>query len=123
MTLDERLAERVVGINFESFKFLIRTSLCALRYHLSLKALIQNNLTRFSLLERVCLGQDQAVKVVADCVRTSRAGLHFHSKPIGAFFFLGPTGVGRCCCSSWCFSSSSSNTGSCCCSGILTEFL
>ncbi len=44
--------------------------------------------------ERV-IGQDAALKVVANAVRRSRAGLSDPSKPIGSFIFLGPTGVGK----------------------------
>ena len=32
---------------------------------------------------------------VADAVRLSRAGLHAHTRPVGSFLFLGPTGVGK----------------------------
>ncbi len=41
------------------------------------------------------VGQDVAVKAVADAVRRSRAGLQDDRKPIGSFLFLGPTGVGK----------------------------
>ncbi|TVR82530.1 MAG: AAA family ATPase [Saprospirales bacterium] len=41
------------------------------------------------------IGQDEAVKAVADAVRRSRAGLQDANKPIGSFIFLGPTGVGK----------------------------
>jgi len=47
-----------------------------------------------SLNKRV-IGQDKAVKAVADAVRRSRAGLQDSSKPLGSFLFLGPTGVGK----------------------------
>ncbi|UTA69754.1 ATP-dependent chaperone ClpB [Emticicia sp. 21SJ11W-3] len=40
-------------------------------------------------------GQDEAIKVVADAVRRSRAGLQDPKRPIGSFLFLGPTGVGK----------------------------
>lgn len=46
-------------------------------------------------LHRRVIGQDEAVKVVADAVRRSRAGLADSNKPIGSFMFLGPTGVGK----------------------------
>ncbi|MEM8758105.1 MAG: AAA family ATPase, partial [Planctomycetota bacterium] len=46
------------------------------------------------LRERV-IGQDEALRAVADAVRRSRAGLSDPSKPIGSFLFLGPTGVGK----------------------------
>ncbi|MBA3486359.1 MAG: ATP-dependent chaperone ClpB [Lysobacter sp.] len=41
------------------------------------------------------VGQDEAVKVVADAVRRSRAGLSDPNRPSGSFLFLGPTGVGK----------------------------
>ena len=46
------------------------------------------------LSERV-VGQDEAVKAVADAIRRSRAGLSDPSRPNGSFLFLGPTGVGK----------------------------
>lgn len=47
-----------------------------------------------SLHQRV-VGQDEAVTVVADAIRRSRAGLSDPNRPIGSFIFLGPTGVGK----------------------------
>ncbi|CAL9371026.1 ATP-dependent Clp protease ATP-binding subunit ClpC [Streptomyces sp. enrichment culture] len=46
------------------------------------------------LHERV-VGQDEAVRVVADAILRSRAGLASPNRPIGSFLFLGPTGVGK----------------------------
>ena len=46
-------------------------------------------------LHRRVIGQDEAVTAVAAAVRRSRAGLADPNKPIGSFFFLGPTGVGK----------------------------
>ena len=46
------------------------------------------------LHERV-IGQDEAVKVVSNAVRRSRAGLQDPDRPLGSFIFLGPTGVGK----------------------------
>ncbi|WP_371575333.1 ATP-dependent Clp protease ATP-binding subunit [Streptomyces sp. NBC_01314] len=46
------------------------------------------------LRQRV-VGQDEAVRVVADAVLRSRAGLASPERPIGSFLFLGPTGVGK----------------------------
>jgi ATP-dependent Clp protease ATP-binding subunit ClpB len=46
------------------------------------------------LHERV-IGQDDAVRAVADAVRRSRAGLSDPARPVGSFLFLGPTGVGK----------------------------
>ncbi|KIN74809.1 ATP-dependent chaperone ClpB [Sulfitobacter guttiformis] len=41
------------------------------------------------------IGQDLAVKAVANAVRRSRAGLNDEDRPLGSFLFLGPTGVGK----------------------------
>ena len=41
------------------------------------------------------VGQNEAVSAVAAAVRRSRAGLSDPERPIGSFFFLGPTGVGQ----------------------------
>ena len=46
------------------------------------------------LHERV-VGQENAVSVVANAIRRSRAGLSDPNRPIGSFLFLGPTGVGK----------------------------
>ncbi|HKY62012.1 MAG TPA: ATP-dependent chaperone ClpB [bacterium] len=46
------------------------------------------------LRERV-VGQDEALSKVANAVRRARAGLQDPNRPIGSFFFLGPTGVGK----------------------------
>ena len=41
------------------------------------------------------VGQDQAVRAVANAVRRARAGLNDENRPLGSFLFLGPTGVGK----------------------------
>ncbi|MEY4134935.1 MAG: hypothetical protein RL386_1285 [Bacteroidota bacterium] len=41
------------------------------------------------------IGQDEAVRAIADAIRRSRAGLQDADRPIGSFIFLGPTGVGK----------------------------
>ncbi|HHX45271.1 MAG TPA: ATP-dependent chaperone ClpB [Chloroflexi bacterium] len=46
------------------------------------------------LHERV-VGQDEALRAVANAVRRSRSGLQDPNRPIGSFIFLGPTGVGK----------------------------
>ncbi len=46
------------------------------------------------LHERV-IGQDEAIRAIADAVRRSRAGLNDPRRPIGSFIFLGTTGVGK----------------------------
>jgi len=46
-------------------------------------------------LHKRVVGQDVAIKAVADAVRRSRAGLQDQNRPIGSFLFLGTTGVGK----------------------------
>ncbi|MBV9951381.1 MAG: AAA family ATPase, partial [Acidimicrobiia bacterium] len=47
------------------------------------------------VLHQRVVGQDDAVTVVANAIRRSRAGLSDPDRPIGTFLFLGPTGVGK----------------------------
>jgi ATP-dependent Clp protease ATP-binding subunit ClpC len=47
-----------------------------------------------SLRQRV-VGQDQALQVVSDAIKTNRAGLGDPKRPVGVFLFLGPSGVGK----------------------------
>src|SRR5258708_5588767 len=46
-------------------------------------------------LHQRVIGQDAAIKAVANAVRRARAGLQDPNRPIGSFIFLGPTGVGK----------------------------
>jgi len=46
-------------------------------------------------LHKRVVGQDEAVKAVANALRRSRAGISDEKRPIGSFLFLGPTGVGK----------------------------
>ena len=46
-------------------------------------------------LRKRVVGQDEALKAVANAVRRARAGLQDPNRPIGSFLFLGPTGVGK----------------------------
>ncbi|MFZ5645149.1 MAG: ATP-dependent chaperone ClpB [Bacillota bacterium] len=46
-------------------------------------------------LHKRVIGQDEAVRAVADAVLRARAGIKDPSRPIGSFIFLGPTGVGK----------------------------
>jgi len=48
-----------------------------------------------SELEKRVVGQDEAVRIVSDAIRRSRAGLSDPRRPNGSFLFLGPTGVGK----------------------------
>jgi len=41
------------------------------------------------------VGQDKAIKSIADAIRRNKTGLSEESKPLGAFIFIGPTGVGK----------------------------
>jgi ATP-dependent Clp protease ATP-binding subunit ClpB len=47
------------------------------------------------VLHRRVVGQDEAVKLVADAVLRARSGIKDPRRPIGSFIFLGPTGVGK----------------------------
>src|SRR4029077_366218 len=46
-------------------------------------------------IRRRFVGQDRAVEMVAEAIRRNRAGLRTSRGPIGAFLFLGPSGVGK----------------------------
>lgn len=46
-------------------------------------------------LARRVVGQDQALKAVANTIRRARAGIQDSTRPLGSFLFLGPTGVGK----------------------------
>jgi ATP-dependent Clp protease ATP-binding subunit ClpB len=56
---------------------------------------LQKLVTMEERLGKRVIGQDEAVKAVADAVRRARAGLQDPNRPIGSFIFLGPTGVGK----------------------------
>lgn len=46
-------------------------------------------------LKKRIIGQDEAVRMISDAVKRSRAGIADPNRPIGSFLFLGPTGVGK----------------------------
>ncbi|NLJ45852.1 MAG: AAA domain-containing protein, partial [Treponema sp.] len=48
-----------------------------------------------NVLGRRVLGQQAAIKAVADAIRRNRAGLSDPNRPLGSFLFIGPTGVGK----------------------------
>lgn len=48
-----------------------------------------------SILRQRVVGQDVPLRIVADSIRRSRAGISDPNRPIGSFLFLGPTGVGK----------------------------
>ncbi len=60
-----------------------------------LKSERQKLLTLEDELHKRVVGQDEAITIVADAVRRSRAGLQDMKRPIGSFIFLGMTGVGK----------------------------
>ncbi len=47
------------------------------------------------ILHKRVIGQDEAVRLVSEAIQRSRAGISDPNRPIGSFFFLGPTGVGK----------------------------
>lgn len=47
------------------------------------------------LMKGLVVGQEQALSVIANAMRRARAGVRSMNRPIGAFLFLGPTGVGK----------------------------
>lgn len=63
------------------------------------KKMLQSERQKLLLLEdelhKRVIGQDAAIEAVSDAVRRSRAGLQDEDRPIGSFFFLGSTGVGK----------------------------
>jgi ATP-dependent Clp protease ATP-binding subunit ClpB len=56
---------------------------------------VQKLITMEDVLHARVIGQDEAVRVVANAIRRSRAGISDPNRPIGSFLFLGPTGVGK----------------------------
>src|SRR3970282_2265256 len=46
-------------------------------------------------LHQRVVGQDEAIRAVANAIRRARAGLQDPNRPLGSFIFLGPTGVGK----------------------------
>lgn len=63
------------------------------------KKMLQSERNKLLLLEeelgKRVIGQEKAIEAVANAVRRARAGLQDESRPIGSFFFLGSTGVGK----------------------------
>ena len=49
----------------------------------------------FQTLQKYIIGQDEALKTIAETVKRARTGVSSHARPIGSFLFLGPTGVGK----------------------------
>lgn len=67
--------------------------------HVPVSKLMESEMEKFvHMEERIhqrVIGQDEAVRAVADSVRRARAGLQDPNRPLGSFLFLGPTGVGK----------------------------
>lgn len=61
--------------------------------------MLQDEIKRLSNAEeelgKEVIGQEEAIKAVANAIRRSRAGINEEKKPIGSFLFVGPTGVGK----------------------------
>jgi ATP-dependent Clp protease ATP-binding subunit ClpB len=64
-----------------------------------LQRMLESESEKFARIEealsRRVIGQEEAVRAVANALRRARAGLSDPQKPIGSFMFLGPTGVGK----------------------------
>ena len=56
---------------------------------------LQKYLELEDVLEKRVVGQDAAVRAIADAIRRNKAGLSDANRPLGSFLFLGPTGVGK----------------------------
>lgn len=67
--------------------------------HVPVSKLLEGEMTKLVKMEKRLhqrvIGQEEAVKAVADAVRRARAGLQDPNRPLGSFMFLGPTGVGK----------------------------
>ncbi len=70
---------RITGIPIETLKAPDRARLMNLEKRLKTKI----------------IGQDKAIKDIASAIKRSRAGISSHTRPLGSFMFLGPTGVGK----------------------------
>jgi ATP-dependent Clp protease ATP-binding subunit ClpB len=61
--------------------------------------MLESEIKKLAIAEEVLnkrvIGQDDAIKSVANAIRRSRAGINEEKKPIGSFMFVGPTGVGK----------------------------
>jgi ATP-dependent Clp protease ATP-binding subunit ClpB len=64
-----------------------------------LNRMLQDEIKKLSTAEtelnQEVVGQDEAIKAIANALRRSRAGINEEKKPIGSFLFVGPTGVGK----------------------------
>ncbi len=71
----------------------------AKRTGIAVEAMTQSERERLAELEpalsREVVGQPEAVRAVAACVRRAKVGLNAPNRPLGVFLFAGPTGVGK----------------------------
>ena len=67
--------------------------------HIPISRLLEGEIQKLVQMEerlhRRVVGQDEAVRAVANAIRRARAGLQDPNRPLGSFIFLGPTGVGK----------------------------
>ncbi len=67
--------------------------------HIPVKKMLQSETSKLANLEGILagrvVGQEDAIKSMANALRRSRAGVSEPNRPIGSFIFLGPTGVGK----------------------------
>lgn len=67
--------------------------------HIPISKLLESELQKLlgmeDALREAVVGQDEALRTLADAIRRSRAGIADPNRPIGSFLFLGPTGVGK----------------------------
>ena len=106
-TLEKRLKEHEDALNAKSGNALLREEVTAdeiaevvSRWSgIPVTKLVEGEREKLmrlgSILHERVIGQDKAVDAVADAVLRSRAGIKNRNRPVGAFLFLGPTGVGK----------------------------
>ena len=67
--------------------------------HIPVSKMLESELSKLAQMEDILtnrvVGQEEAIRAVANALRRSRAGISEEKKPIGSFIFLGPTGVGK----------------------------
>ncbi len=97
-----RVATLVVQSDMTQARCIGRAEIAAVvseRCRVPLERLTQSEAERLLHMEaelgRRVIGQEEAVAVVSQAVRTARAGLKHPNKPIGVFLFVGPTGTGK----------------------------
>jgi len=67
--------------------------------HIPVSKLMEGEISKLLRMEeelkKRVVGQDEAIKLISDCIRRARSGLADPNRPLGSFLFLGPTGVGK----------------------------